>query len=67
MSDAPEVLRISTIHEVVPEYESDLNAVGDNRSAEDPDPRPWYEVHGLTEAEAEAHTVEAHTDPEAGR
>lgn len=40
--------------ELVPGYETDLSAVGTNRTV-DPeavDDRPWYEVHGLTEDEA---------------
>lgn len=40
--------------DLVPGYETDLSAVGTNRTA-DPeavDDRPWYEVHGLTEDEA---------------
>jgi hypothetical protein len=45
-----------TREELAPGYETDPAAVGTNRKAIDPDPRPWYEVHGLTEAEAEAMT-----------
>lgn len=41
-------MSIEEIHEIVPEYETDLSAVGDNRKAVDPDgDRPWYEVHGV--------------------
>lgn len=41
---------------LVPGYESDLSAVGTNRTV-DPDAvddRPWHEVHGLTEEQAQA-------------
>ena len=40
---------------LVPGYETDLNAVGENRTVapEAEDDRPWYEVHGLTEVESE--------------
>jgi hypothetical protein len=41
--------------ELVPGYETDLSAVGTNRTV-DPeleDNRPWYEVHGLTPQDAE--------------
>lgn len=46
---------------LVPGYETDLSAVGIHRvvDAELDDPRPWHEVHGLSEDEATA-LVEEH-------
>jgi hypothetical protein len=44
---------------LVPGYETDLDAVGTNRTV-DPelvDDRPWYEVHGLTLEEAEEEVL----------
>jgi hypothetical protein len=47
-------LNIEEIQKLVPEYETDLSAVGENRRAVDPDgDRHWYEVHGLTPQDAE--------------
>jgi hypothetical protein len=47
-------ISIEEIRELVPEYETDMSAIGENRQAVDPDgDRPWYEVHGLTETEAQ--------------
>lgn len=46
---------------LVPGYETDLDAVGTNRTV-DPeldDVRPWHEVHGLTQEQADA-LVEEH-------
>ena len=40
--------------DAIPGYETDLSAIGTNRSV-DPaavDDRPWYEVHGLTVTQA---------------
>jgi hypothetical protein len=31
--------------------DDDLSAIGTARSAKDPDPRPWYEVHSLDPAD----------------
>lgn len=48
-------MNIKEIQELVPDYETDLGAVGENRTV-DPeavDDRPWYEVHGLTPQDAE--------------
>lgn len=48
-------LSTEQIQEIVPGYETDLGAVGENRTVdpETVDDRPWYEVHGLTEADAD--------------
>lgn len=43
---------LDAIRELIPEYETDESAVGSNRRAEDPDPREWHEVHGLTADQA---------------
>jgi hypothetical protein len=43
-----------TILDLVPNYEQDLASSGENREAVDPDPREWWEIHELTESEAEA-------------
>jgi hypothetical protein len=56
MPDEPDQLTPDERNDIVPGYETDLSAVGTNREATDPDPRPWNEVHGLTEEEAEALT-----------
>jgi hypothetical protein len=51
---SPEPIDESTILELVPDYEQDLSAVGENRQAVDPDPRSWQEVHELSDEEAKA-------------
>lgn len=54
--DDPPIVAAEIREELAPGYETDLSAIGTNREATDPDPRPWYEIHGLTEAEAKALT-----------
>lgn len=44
---------------LVPDYETDPAAVGQNRKAIDPDgDKHWTEVHGLSPAEANAFVAE---------
>jgi hypothetical protein len=50
--------------DVIPGYESDISAVGRNRTAESPDDGvDWTEVHELSADEAQALTKEAEDDP----